>query len=78
MIAPRPCFLPPDSRQKFLPAFLHLLAVACSGDIIVAWRLDHLGCTLKDLVETMQILVQCGIELKSLKENIATITPAGQ
>src|SRR5438477_6934633 len=56
------------------PEFLRLLDVARAGDVIVVWRLDRLGRSLKDLIETVQALEQRGIELKSLKENIDTTT----
>src|SRR5258708_15174559 len=60
------------------PEFLRLLDVARAGDVIVVWRLDRLGRSLKDLIETVQLLEQRGIELKSLKENIDTTTPTGK
>jgi hypothetical protein len=46
--------------------------------VIVVWRLDRLGRSLKDLIETVQALEQRGFELKSLKENIDTTTPTGK
>lgn len=60
------------------PEFLRMLDVAREGDVIVVWRLDRLGRSLKDLIETVQALEQRGIELKSLKENIDTSTPTGK
>jgi DNA invertase Pin-like site-specific DNA recombinase len=60
------------------PEFLRMLDIARAGDVIVVWRLDRLGCSLKDLVETVQTLEQRGIELRSLKENIDTTTPTGK
>ena len=55
-----------------------MLDVARAGDVIVVWRLDRLGRSLKDLIETVQTLEQRGIELLSLKENIDTSTPTGK
>src|SRR5437870_4832780 len=60
------------------PEFLRMLDIARAGDVIVVWRLDRLGRSLKDLVETVQALEQRGIELRSLKENIDTTTPTGK
>ncbi len=60
------------------PEFLRMLDLARAGDVIVVWRLDRLGRSLKDLIETVQALEQRGIELKSLKENIDTSTPSGK
>ncbi len=55
-----------------------MLDLARTGDVIVVWRLDRLGRSLKDLIETVQVLEQRGIELKGLKENIDTTTPTGK
>jgi DNA invertase Pin-like site-specific DNA recombinase len=60
------------------PEFLRMLDQARSGDVIVVWRLDRLGRSLKDLIETVQALEKRGIELRSLKENIDTTTPTGK
>ncbi len=60
------------------PQFLAMLAMARSGDIIVVWRLDRLGRSLKQLIETVTLLRDRGIELRSMKENIDTTTPTGK
>ena len=46
--------------------------------MIVVWRLDRLGRSLKQLIETVTMLAERGIELRSLKENIDTTTPTGK
>jgi DNA invertase Pin-like site-specific DNA recombinase len=60
------------------PQFEKLLDVARSGDVIVIWRLDRLGRSLKDLIETVTLLQERGIELRSLKEQLDTTTPSGK
>ena len=60
------------------PEFLKMLDMARPGDIIVVWRLDRLGRSLKELIETVTTLAERGIELRSLKENIDTSTPTGK
>ncbi len=60
------------------PEFLRMLDVARAGDVIVVWRLDRLGRSLKQLIETLITLNERGIELRSLKENIDTSTPTGK
>lgn len=60
------------------PEFLKMLEIARNGDIIVIWRLDRLGRSLKELIETVNDLAARGIELRSLKENIDTSTPTGK
>jgi DNA invertase Pin-like site-specific DNA recombinase len=57
---------------------LRMLDVARAGDVIVIWRLDRLGRSLKQLIETVTMLAERGIELRSLKENIDTTTPTGK
>ncbi len=59
-------------------ALSEMLDFARQGDIIVIWRLDRLGRSIKELIETVQMIQQRGIELKSLKENIDTSTPTGK
>jgi DNA invertase Pin-like site-specific DNA recombinase len=60
------------------PEFLKMLDVARAGDVIVVWRLDRLGRSLKQLIETVTLLGDRGIELRSLKENIDTTTSTGK
>jgi DNA invertase Pin-like site-specific DNA recombinase len=60
------------------PEFQRMLDVARAGDVIVVWRLDRLGRSLKQLIETVMDLNERGIELRSLKENIDTSTSTGK
>jgi DNA invertase Pin-like site-specific DNA recombinase len=48
------------------------------GDILVVWRLDRLGRTLKHLIEWINELEQQGIGFKSLQETIDTTTSGGK
>ncbi len=54
------------------------LQFAREGDIIVGWRLDRLGRSLKHLIETVTNLSSRGIGLKSLTENIDSTTSGGK
>jgi len=60
------------------PEFLRMLDAAQKGDVIVVWRLDRLGRSLKQLIETVTLFAERGIELRSLKENLDTTTPTGK
>ncbi len=51
---------------------------ARKGDTIVAWRLDRLGRSLKDLIVVIEVLETRKIELRSLQENIDTTTSGGK
>src|SRR5205807_3741003 len=48
------------------------------GDVLVVWKLDRLGRTLKQLIELVATLNQKGIGLNSLKESIDTTTSTGK
>ena len=60
------------------PQFLSMIGMAQPGDVIVVWRLDRLGGSLKQLIETVTLLGKRGIELLSLKEKIDTTTSTGK
>jgi len=61
-----------------LPARQDLLDYARPGDVAVIWRLDRLGRSLRDLIETVTALGHKGVGLRSLREAIDTTTPAGK
>jgi DNA invertase Pin-like site-specific DNA recombinase len=72
-------FIDKMSGKRFdRPEFLRMLDMARPGDVIVVWRLDRLGRSLKQLIETVTLLGSRGIELRSLKESIDTATPTGK
>jgi DNA invertase Pin-like site-specific DNA recombinase len=47
-------------------------------DVLVVWRLDRLGRSLKHLILTLDELAALGIAFTSLNEGIDTTTPAGR
>jgi DNA invertase Pin-like site-specific DNA recombinase len=48
------------------------------GDVLVVWRLDRLGRSLKHLIELMGELEREGIGFQSLQESINTTTSGGK
>ena len=61
-----------------LPAREKLLAFARKGDVVVVWKLDRLGRSLRDLIDVVNSLQDCGVGLRSLQEAIDTTTPASK
>ena len=47
-----------------------LLAFVRSGDTVVVWKLDRLGRSLKDLIFTLNVLKERGVDFLSLTEKI--------
>ncbi|MEG4308962.1 MULTISPECIES: recombinase family protein [unclassified Microcoleus] len=60
------------------PGLSLALEVARLGDVLVVWRLDRLGRSLKDLIEIMSTLDVQGIGLSTLQESITTTTNSGK
>lgn len=48
------------------------------GDVIVVWKLDRLGRSLRDLVNLVSTFQDGGVEFQSLQDKIDTTTPAGK
>jgi DNA invertase Pin-like site-specific DNA recombinase len=61
-------------RKEFLAALDYLNA----GDTLVVWKLDRLGRSLKQLIETVESLQKRKINLVSLTEHIDTTTATGK
>lgn len=60
------------------PGLNTIKEVLRDGDILIVWRLDRLGRSLKDLIEWVNYLDEKGVALKSLEEAIDTTTATGK
>ena len=62
--------------------FKHALSEAQShlraGDLLVVWKLDRLGRSVKGLVDLVGELDQQGVQFRSLTDGIDTTTPHGR
>lgn len=55
-----------------------LLEQVRQGDVIVVWKLDRLGRSLKHLVSLVSVLIDKGVGLKSLNDPIDTTSSQGR
>jgi DNA invertase Pin-like site-specific DNA recombinase len=60
------------------PILARLLDEVRSGDVVVIWKLDRLGRSLKNLIEIVNRLMQQNVGLKSLNDPVDTTTPQGR
>jgi DNA invertase Pin-like site-specific DNA recombinase len=60
------------------PGLTAALEACRAGDILVVWKLDRLGRSLADLVETIQTLAARDIGLRSLQEQLDTTSSGGK
>jgi DNA invertase Pin-like site-specific DNA recombinase len=60
------------------PGLQQALEFLRSGDTLVVWKLDRLGRSLRNLIETVRVLEQRTIGFRSLHESIDTTTSGGK
>ena len=66
--------------RKDRPGLDALLKEAQRGkfDVVMAWAIDRLGRSLVDLLQTIESLKACGVDLYLDQQSIDTTTPAGK
>ncbi|MBA55336.1 MAG: DNA invertase [Pseudomonadales bacterium] len=67
-----------SGKNKERPELIRCLDTLREGDQFIVWRLDRLGRSLKDLVETINELELKGVGFQSLNESIDTTSPTGK
>lgn len=65
-------------RTQDRPQLKAVMDYLRSGDTLVVWKLDRLGRSLRDLIDTLAALEERGITFRSVTEGIDTSTPAGR
>ena len=61
------------------PELMRLLDNARKGDVVIVWKMDRLGRSLLHLIETVNLLNERGVQLRSLTETlIDTTSPSGK
>lgn len=48
------------------------------GDVVIVWKLDRLGRSLRELVLLIDRFQELGVEFQSIEDNIDTTTPGGK
>jgi DNA invertase Pin-like site-specific DNA recombinase len=60
------------------PALARCLKALETGDMLIVWKLDRLGRSLRDLIHMLDDFKQRGVKFRSLTEAIDTETPTGR
>ncbi len=60
------------------PQLAAVLDYMRAGDTLVVWRLDRLARSVRQLIDTIELLEKREIGLRSLTESIDTTTPGGR
>src|SRR3712207_2162831 len=60
------------------PGLVQALRFMRSGDVLVVWKLDRLGRSLKNLIDVVTELETLGIGFRSITESIDTTTSGGK
>lgn len=60
------------------PELQRVVDIARKGDLIVVWKLDRLGRSLRHLIDTIALLEERGVGFRSLTENIDTTSTGGR
>lgn len=67
-----------SGKSKVRPELEKMIEQLRKGDIVVVWKLDRLGRSLKDLIELVSAFREKGVEFVSLKDGIDTSTATGR
>jgi DNA invertase Pin-like site-specific DNA recombinase len=67
-----------SGRKDDRPGLAAALAALQAGDVLVVWKLDRLGRSLKHLVETVSVLERRRVGLRVLSGGIDTTSAAGR
>ena len=67
-----------SGKDKSRPQLEKMIDQLRSGDVVVVWKLDRLGRSLKDLIDMVSTFREKGVEFVSLKDGIDTGTATGR
>ncbi len=67
-----------SGAAKKRPAFNRMMRELRPGDVITVWKLDRLGRTLRQVLETIDKIREAGAHLRILTQQLDTSTPMGK
>ncbi len=67
-----------SGAKKDRPVLAEALKFARECDTLVVWKLDRLARSLKQLLETIELLEERGVEFSSITEQLDTSTSGGK
>ncbi len=67
-----------STRKEKRPELEAAMDYCREGDVLVVWRLDRLGRSIRELIELVGKLQERGVGFRSLQENIDTTTAGGK
>ncbi len=66
------------SAVKERPELEKMISILREGDVVIVWKLDRLGRSLRHLIELVSMFREKGVEFISLNDNIDTTTIHGR
>ena len=67
-----------SSSKDKRPKLNQMIARLREDDVVIVWKLDRLGRSLRELVLLIDKFQQIGVEFKSLEDQIDTTSPTGK
>jgi DNA invertase Pin-like site-specific DNA recombinase len=67
-----------SGAAKKRPQFSRMMREIRPGDVVTVWKLDRLGRTLRQVLDTIQRIQDAGAHLRILTQQLDTSTPMGK
>jgi DNA invertase Pin-like site-specific DNA recombinase len=67
-----------SGAQRDRPELMKALEYLREGDTLIVWKLDRLGRSLRQLLDTVETLNSRGIDFRSITERLETGSPGGR
>lgn len=67
-----------SGKNSYRPELKKMTDHLRKGDVVVVWKLDRLGRSIRDLIDLVSAFREKGVEFVSLKDSIDTSTATGR